>query len=72
MTEQKAREAIVTWARNHFFENDIRPDVQVLTIQHNDDDEWEAKLVVSTSADNPHVTFFMDEQHGLQVSAVEY
>ena len=73
MTEQEARETITSWASNHWFTNDIRPAVEVVTIEHNEDDgEWEAELEVTHCADNPHVTFTLDEQHGLQVSAVEY
>ena len=68
MTEQEARAAIVTWARNHFFVNDIRPDVQVLTIQHNEADEWEAELTVSTSADSPHVMLGVVVQWNRKVS----
>lgn len=77
MTEDEARARIITWARNHYAENEenITPTVEVVSIQHDaQEDTWEAELDVSTSADNPHVSFFMSDipGHGLQVTSVEY
>ena len=76
MTEQEARHAITTWAKQHFSENhdNVIPKVEIVSIAYDEyGEEWTAELEVSTSADNPHVTFFMSDEpgHGLQVQ-VEY
>jgi hypothetical protein len=75
MNEAEARQRIVAWAKDHFSEEHIIPDVKVLSIEYNEDeDEWSAELLVSTSAENPFVTFFEDStsQLGVQVRSVEY
>lgn len=77
MTENEARQAITKWAKGHFAENDehVIPAVSIVSIRHDaEDDTWEAELEVSTSADNPHVTFFKSDQHGygLQIASIEY
>lgn len=77
MTEEEARNAITRWAKQHFAENEenITPEVEILSIKYDDEeDQWTAELEVSTSADNPTVTFFMDDRpgYGLQIDSVEY
>ena len=75
MTDDEARARITRWAKQHFYDEDeeITPDVDIVSLAyHPSEDEWEAELSVSTSADNPTVTFFHDEQYGLQIVAVEY
>lgn len=76
MTEQEARTAITQWAKGYFAESDEEtiPEVSIVQIAYDEyGEEWEAELAVSTSADNPHVTFFVVDEpgHGLQVT-VEY
>lgn len=72
----QAEQLITRWAEHHFRdeEEEITPAVQVLSLAfHSGQDEWEAELVVSTSADNPHVTFVMSAQpgQGLHIVRVE-
>lgn len=72
MTEEEARETITQWAES-YYGDDEKPDVEILSIvYHEDEEEWEAELEVSTSADNPTVTFWMSKEHGLRVNTVEY
>jgi hypothetical protein len=76
MTEAEARKVITQWAKNHFADNEehVVPDVEVLSIEEQQDDEWYAELSISTSEDNPLVTFFVSDipGHGLQIVSVEY
>ncbi len=77
ISEQMARNAIIEWAKRYFAPNidDPMPDVEVVNIDHNlADDEWEAELNVSTSADNPEVMFWFDDEQDnkLCIDAVEY
>ena len=73
MTEQEARSRIIAWAKEHF-EGKTQPDVEVVGIHYDAEfDVWDAKLSVSSSADDPYVTFTEDSmyKHGVQVSHVE-
>jgi hypothetical protein len=77
MTEVEARQHITRWAKQHFApeRGDPTPNVEIISLSHDaKEDERQAELAVSTSADNPHVTFFMDDRpgYGLQVASVEY
>lgn len=75
MTEDEARKVITEWAKGHFQDEDEpEPDVEVVEITEGEDGEWEAELEVSTSADNPRVTFFMDDdpKFGLQIVTIDY
>ena len=76
MTEDEARAKIVKWAKGYFSENhdNVIPQIKIVSIAYDEyEEEWTAELEVSTSADNPHVTFFVSDEpgHGLQVQ-VEY
>jgi hypothetical protein len=69
MTEPEARAVIIHWARGYFAPemDDPLPEVEVLSIVYNEqEDEWTTVLQVSTSADNPTVTFWVDEGHLLE------
>ncbi len=78
--EKAAREALIAWARRYFAPelDDPVPEVMILSLGYNQaEDEWEAELSVSTCADRPHVTFWLDDIHSLQgnrlhIIAVEY
>jgi len=76
MNEEEARQAIIAWAKHHFHEElDSEPDVEIIEINPRDEDgeEWEAELDVSSSADDPQVTFFMaPEPYGLQIISIDY
>jgi len=75
MGEEEARSRIITWAKDHFAEEESMPEVEVVSILYNENFQgWEAELTISTSADNPYVNFFEDSmyQHGVQVVSVEY
>jgi hypothetical protein len=82
MSEQEARERIIAWARSHFTpistapeEFDLTPEVSVEGIHYDAEfDVWDAKLHVSSSLDDPYVTFTEDSmyKYGIQVSHVEY
>lgn len=64
MDEQEARRRIAAWAKRYYYaeKEDSTPEVSVLNCTWDDgDEEWTAELEVSTSADNPTVTFWMDE-----------
>jgi hypothetical protein len=74
MTEQEAREAIIAWAKEHFA-GVTQPQVEVEGIHYDAEfDVWDAKLSVSTSVDDPYMTFTEDSmyKHGVYVNAVEY
>jgi hypothetical protein len=74
MTEAKARNAIIDWAESYFCEEEkVAPTVTIVRLDYDqEEEEWTAELEVSTSADNPTVTFWMDERFGLQVPIIEY
>ena len=76
MTEEEARHAITAWTKHQFREElDPEPDVEIIEINPRDEDgeEWEAELDVSSSADDPQVTFFMaPEPYGLQIISIDY
>jgi len=82
MSEQEARERIIAWAKEHFTpistvpeEFDLTPEVSVVDIHYDAEfDVWDAQLSVSSSLDNPYVTFTEDSshEHGIQVNHVEY
>jgi hypothetical protein len=74
MNEEEARLRIIKWAEN-YFADDNKPCVKVVSIVFNaDDEDWTAELEVSTSEDNPIVTFFeRPAPHtGLQIVDIEY
>lgn len=79
-SEQEVREGIILWAQRYYVTeiDDPTPDVNIVNLEyHANDDEWEAELEVSTSADNPHVMFWTDDDHQLvenwlHVIGVEY
>ncbi len=73
MTEAEASAAIIRWAKGYFAPeiDDPTPEVEVLSIAyHEQADEWIATLQVSTSADDPTVTFWFDEVHLLEENRV--
>jgi hypothetical protein len=65
MTEQEARSAIIHWAKRYDAEYDEPvPEVTVLSLTYDEyESEWTAELAVSTSAENPTVTFWLNEGH---------
>lgn len=75
MTKKQAEAAIKTWAKSHYREtiDDPTPEVDVFDLEYDpDEEEWTAKLQISTSEANAHVTFWVDDKHGIQVPIVEY
>lgn len=73
--EQRARAAVIKWAQSYYVleQDDPIPEVEVIRINYDKSaDEWEAELSVSTCADNPYVTFWIDERQKIKVSQVEY
>lgn len=76
MSEEEACAKIIDWAENYFNPNGDEPcTAEVVEIKYDkDDDNWVAELEVSSSADNPTVTFFERPapHHGLQIVGVEY
>jgi hypothetical protein len=74
MTEQEACAAIVRWAKRYYSPeiDDPTPDVNVVSITHDaNEDEWIAELEVSSCADNPFVTFWLEENR-LHIENIEY
>jgi hypothetical protein len=78
--EEQVRHALIAWAQRYFAPglDDPKPEVTILSLGYNQaEDEWEAELAVSTCADHPHVTCWLDDIHPLQenrlhIEAVEY
>lgn len=75
MNQEEARAQIVEWASAHFADGDDPCEVIVISIEYNEDNEnWTAELEVSSSEDNPVVTFFERPypHTGLQIVSIEY
>lgn len=75
--EEEARRNITRWAKFYYAENEesVVPDVEIISIVYDEkEDYWEAELEVSTSADNPHVLFYVDPQraYSVVVVSIEY
>ncbi len=78
--KQEARTAIIRWAQSYFAPeiDDPPPEVAILSIAYNEqDDEWIAELEISSSADNPTVTFWFDNHHPMEknrlhIANIEY
>jgi hypothetical protein len=74
ITYQQARDAIASWAEDYFTQSATSaPAVQVLSLAYDEqEDEWTAELEISSSAENPTVTFWIDDQRKLHVENIEY
>lgn len=71
--DNKARSALLKWARQHWANEETgqSPLVSILSLRCGEDGDYEAVLSVSSSEDNPSISFFFDE-HGHIHIQVEY
>ena len=60
MNEEEARKALIRWAKDYYGDDEEEPEIKIITIEYDQyEEEWSAELEVSTSADNPLVTFMI-------------
>lgn len=73
--EQRVRACLLAWARAYWQDETTGaiPQVELVSLVEvsHEQDEWEAELLVSSSADNPTVSFFLDADR-LHVQTIEY
>lgn len=70
--EKEARKLIIEWSQQHYYDHEHKatPKVEIVEIHYDDDEfEWDVELDVEGWIDNPSVSFWIDEDKEVVITA---